>query len=111
MYIVCTKSDGMCKRFAEILKDKPKLNILSRTKEFFADKWKDMIYELFDGDNCDDIIKIDDCTAKSNEDKCMDMLRKWVRTDENASYGKLIDALNAQRLSIAVEKVKEQVCT
>ena len=50
-------------------------------------------------------------TTKSNDDKCLDMLVKWLETDTTASYFKLINALKECDLHNAAEKTKNKVLT
>lgn len=94
--------------FLEILKSKPKPNILARTKQHFAEKWKDIAFELIDDYRA--FTCIDD-TSKSDESKCMDMLVLWLEKHKDSSYQKLFDALKHHKMLTAIEKIKEQVCS
>ena len=50
-----------------------------------------------------------ECAHKPDNEKCFDMLEKWVEVDVNASYRKLINALHRHNLNDAAERVKDEV--
>ena len=89
------------------LKEKPTLQKLSRIKRHFAVHWRDIGYELLT-ETPEDVGKIE-CANKSEEDKCFDMLKRWVDTDVNASYSKLINALREYKLDTAVKKIMDSL--
>jgi len=79
--------------------------MLSRVTSYLTADWRRIAYELLKPEDVKNIA----ATTKSNEEKCLDMLIKWLETDINASYSQLIDALNEQDLQNAAEKIKEKV--
>ena len=83
--------------------------MLSRIKRHFASHWMDIGYELLTT-TPDDIETIEH-TNKTENEKCFDMLKRWVETDANASYSKLIDALSVYELNIAIEKVVDSIAS
>ena len=85
------------------LLERPTPQMLSRIKRHFASHWVDVGYELLTT-TPEDVGTIQHSNKTENE-KCFDMLTRWVETDANASYSKLIDALNVYDLNIAIEKV------
>ena len=48
-------------------------------------------------------------TNKTDDEKCFNMLKRWVDVDANASYSKLIDALHVYDLSNAAKKIMDDV--
>ena len=46
---------------------------------------------------------------KRDDEKCLDMLEKWLEVDVKASYCKLINALQEHHLNRAVEQVENEV--
>ena len=80
--------------------------MLSRITGHLAAHWKRIGYELLELKDVESINSI----AKTDDEKCLDMLIKWLTTDPSATYSKLIDALNEyDDLSSAVEKIKNKV--
>ena len=79
--------------------------ILARINADLTDDWRNIGYELLEPD---DVEKIDSST-KNDKAKCLDMLIKWLKTDPNASYSKLIEILRLYDLSSAIEKIKNGV--
>lgn len=79
--------------------------MLSRIKGHFAIHWRDIGCELL---NYGDVQKIEH-TNKTKEEKCFDMLETWLKTDTNASYSKLIDALQEYHLESAIKTIKDKV--
>ena len=79
--------------------------MLSRITSHFAADWRRIAYELLEPKDVKNIA----ATTKSNEEKCLDMLIKWLETDISASYSQLIDALNEQDLQNAAETIKDRV--
>ena len=94
--------------FTDKLKNKPTHRILARVKCHFAHKWKDVAYELL-VKNPEKVQSIDNDKYKSMEEKCFDMLDKWLKTSSNPTYYDLIKALKQHDLEHAVEFIKEQV--
>ena len=88
-----------------VLKERPTPKMLSRITGYLAANWRLIGYELL---KPEDVRNIESTTA-SNDNKCLDMLIKWVETDTSASYSKLIDALNEHNLHNAAEKIKNKV--
>ena len=89
------------------LKEKPTLQLLSRIKRYFAAHWRDIGYELLTATPQD--VKTIEHTNKTDDEKCFDMLNRWVEVDANASYSKLINALREYDLNNAVEKIKDDI--
>ena len=89
------------------LKEKPTLKLLSRIKRYFAVHWRDIGYELLTT-TPDDVKKIER-TNITDDEKCFDMLSRWVEVDVDASYSKLIDALHMYDLSNAVKKIMDDI--
>ena len=79
--------------------------MLSRIDHLLVANWRSIAFELLEPEDAKNI----DSTTKSNEDKSLDMLFKWLETDNNASYSKLIDALQEFNLTNAAEKIKDKV--
>ena len=79
--------------------------MLSRISCSLAAHWKNIACELL---NLEDVKNIDS-TTKNNEDKCLDMLIKWLETDTTATYSKLIDALCEHNLDAVAEQIKDKV--
>jgi len=91
--------------FLAKLQEKPAHKILCRITSFLTDHWRKIAYELLQPQD----VKRIESTTKSNDDKCLDMLIKWLETDPSASYFKLIEALNEYDLSSAAEKAKKKI--
>ena len=89
------------------LKRKPILQLLSRIKRHFAIHWRDIGYELLTATPED--IQIICSTDKTTDEKCFDMLKRWVETDADASYSKLIDALRVYNLNNAAKMVMDVI--
>ena len=79
--------------------------MLSRIRGYLAADWRIIGYELL---KPEDVKNIESTTAP-NDDKCLDMLIKWLESDTSASYSNLIDALNEHDLHDAAEKIKNKV--
>ena len=79
--------------------------MLARITGHLAAHWRRIGYELLELDDVESI----NSTAKTDDDKCLDMLIKWLQTDSSASYSKLIEALDEHDLTSAVEKIKNKV--
>ena len=79
--------------------------MLARITGHLAAHWRRIGYELLELDDVESI----NSTAKTDDDKCLDMLIKWLQTDSSASYSKLIEALDEYDLTSAVEKIKNKV--
>ena len=62
-------------------------------------------------DKNDAEVKIIDSSSKRIEEKCFDMLEKWLETSSNPCYEDLIKALEEHKLYEASEKVKMQAAT
>ena len=91
------------------LQEKPTLQLLSRIKRHFAVHWRDIGYELLTA-TPDDVQMIDsEHTNKNDNQKCFDMLKRWREVDADASYSKLIDALNVYNLDTAVQQVMNEI--
>ena len=93
--------------FLDKLKEKPTLQLLSRIKRYFAVHWRDIGYELLTVTPQD--VEMIERTNKTVDEKCFDMLKRWVEVDANASYSKLIDALRVYDLTNAVKKIMDDV--
>ena len=89
------------------LKRKPILQLLSRTKRHFATHWRDIGYELLTATPED--VQAIERTNKTEDEKCFDILKRWVETDANASYSKLIDALHEYDLNDAAKKIMDKI--
>ena len=89
-----------------VLKEKPTHRMLSRITSYLAADWKIVGYELLE--NPQDVDIIESTTASINN-KCLDMLIKWLKSDTSASYSKLIDALNEHNLCNAAERIRNKV--
>ena len=83
--------------------------MLSRIKRHFASHWIDIGYELLTT-TPEDVGRIQR-TNKTENEKCFDMLTRWVEIDANAGYSKLINALSEYDLNIAVEKIINSVAS
>ena len=92
--------------FLAKLKEKPSYKMLARISNCIAEDWRKVAYELLLHKD----VKIIESTDKSNSDKCLDMLIKWLETDTGATYSKLISAVyEHDNLQTAAEKIKERV--
>ena len=91
------------------LQEKPTLRLLSRIKHHFAVHWRDIGYELLTA-TPDDVQLIDsEHTNKTEDQKCFNMLKRWVEVDANASYSKLIEALHVYNLDNAVKQIIDEI--
>ena len=88
------------------LEEKPTLQLLSRIKFYFAVRWRDIAYELLTGASSY-YIDIIEHKSKDDDEKCFDMLKKWMEVDDNASYSKLINALHTYNLVSAAKEITE----
>ena len=79
--------------------------MLSRITGYLAADWRIIGYELLKPED----VKSIECTTVSNNNKCLDMLIKWLESDTSASYSKLIDALDEHDLHNAAEQIKNKV--
>ena len=86
------------------LKEKPTHKMLSRITDILTADWRRIGYELLEPK----YVKNIESTTKQNEEKCLDMLIKWLETDTSASYSKLIEAFIECNLLNAAEKIKEK---
>ena len=91
--------------FLAKLKEKPTHKVLSRITSYLTADWRKIAYELLKPEDVKNI----ESSTKPNNDKCLDMLIKWLETDTSASYSKLIDALYEYDLPSAAEKIKDKV--
>ena len=82
-YIVCFIN------FLVKLQERPTHKMLTRISGHIAAHWRVIGYELL---KPKDVKNIESTTAH-NDDKCLDMLIKWLESDSSASYSTLIDAL------------------
>ena len=89
------------------MKRKPTLQLLSRIKRYFAVHWRDIGYELLTTTPED--VRMIDRINKAEEEKCFDMLERWVEVDADASYSKLIDALREYNLDNAIKLVIDKI--
>ena len=89
-----------------VLRERPTHRMLSRITGHLAADWRIVGYELLE--NAQDVKSIESTTA-SNNDKCLDMLIKWLESDTSACYSKLIDALKEHNLCNAAEKIRNKV--
>ena len=87
------------------LKEKPTHRVLSRITSCLTTYWRIMAYELLEPED----VKSIESSTKPNNDKCLDMLIKWLETDTSASYSKLIDALYENDLPSVAEQIKDKV--
>ena len=81
--------------------------MLSRIKRYFAVHWRDIGYELLTTTPED--VRMIDYMNKGEEEKWFDMLERWVEVDVNASYSKLIDALQEYYLDNVVKQVIDKI--
>lgn len=79
--------------------------MLSRVTGCLAADWRYIAYDLLKEEDVKNI----ESTTKSNTDKCLDMFIKWLETDTEAAYYKLIDALCEHDLLSIADKVKDKV--
>ena len=79
--------------------------MLSRINCYLTAYWKKIAYELL---NLEDVKNIDS-TTKDNEEKCLDMLIKWLETDTTATYSKLMDALCEHNLPSVAKQIKDKI--
>ena len=91
--------------FLAKLNEKPTHKVLSRITIYLTADWRRIAYGLL---KPEDVRNIESST-KPNDDKCLDMLIKWLETDTSASYSKLIDALHEYDLPRAAEQIKDKV--
>ena len=89
------------------LKQKPTLRLLSQIKRYFAIHWRDIGYELLT-ETPEDVEMIER-TNKSENEKCFDMLKRWVEVDAGASHSKLIYALCEYNLDNVVKPVMDKI--
>ena len=85
--------------------EKPTYKMLSRITSCLTADWRRIAYELLKPE----YVKSIDSSTKPNDDKCLDMLIKWLETDTSASYSKLIDALHEHDLPSVAEQIKDKV--
>ena len=79
--------------------------MLSRISGHIAANWRVIGYELLQPKD----VKSIELTTALNDDKCLDMLIKWLESDPSAKYSTLIDALNELDLHNAAEQIKKKV--
>ena len=85
--------------------EKPTHKMLSRITSCLTADWRRIAYELLKPED----VKSIELSTKPNDDKCLDMLIKWLETDTSASYSKLIDALHEHDLPSVAEQIKDKV--
>ena len=88
-----------------VLRKRPTHKMLSRITGCLAAYWRVLGYELLKPEDVKNI----ECTTAPNDNKCLDMLIKWLESDTSASYSKLIDALDEHDLHNAAEQIKNKV--
>ena len=86
------------------LKEKPTHKMLSQITDILTADWRRIGYELLKPK----YVKNIESTTKQSEEKCLDMLIKWLETDTSASYCKLIEALIECDLPNAANEIKEK---
>ena len=87
------------------LQRRPTHRMLSRISGYLSAHWRAVGYELLQPED----VKSIESTTASNDDKCLDMLIKWLESDPSASYSALIDALNENELFSAAEQIKKRL--
>ena len=88
-----------------VLRKRPTHKMLSRITGCLAAYWRVLGYELLKPEDVKNI----ECTTASNDNKCLDMLIKWLESDTSASYSQLIDALVEHDLHNAAEQIKNKM--
>ena len=88
------------------LNERPAFKTLSRIIGHLEGHWKELAYQLLERE---DIVKTIQLSSKPNNDKCHDMLTKWLEVDPSASYSQLIKALEECELFFVAEKIKYKV--
>lgn len=86
-----------------ILKEIPRLKILRVIKIHFIKYWKDIAYQLIPHED----IELIDNSGKDIEEKCFDMLIKWIDIKPRATYADLIEALKCYNLNKVILKIVE----
>ena len=86
--------------------NKPTHDILVDIQKLFAQHWEYIAYKLISPEDVETIKHLSD---KDINQKCFDMLKRWVEVKQNASYTELFKALKAFQLNRAVEDIKKTV--
>ena len=81
------------------------MKMLTLIKTYFASDWVDVGYQLIKGNEVEEIQN----ENTSASQKCTKMLHVWLKTDDSASYKKLIDVLNDLNLKTAALKIMDQL--
>ena len=79
--------------------------MLSQISNYFADDWKKISFKLLEHAD----VKSIGSTNDPNDEKCLEMLVKWLETDTSATYSKLIDALCEHDLQDVAKKIEDKV--
>lgn len=87
------------------MQEKPTQKILTIVRKYFVSDWEDIGYQLID-ENAVEEIESENIEASR---KCKKMLQVWLKTDDSASYEKLISALNDLNLKSTAVKVMDQL--
>ena len=64
------------------LKEKPTHQILCRVARYLTADWRLVGFELLKPEDVKNI----ECTTKPIDEKCLDMLIRWLEIDSSASY-------------------------
>ena len=91
--------------FLAKLKERPTHKMLSQITDYLASNWRRIGFQLLEPEHVQNI----ESTTKPNVDKCLDMLIKWLETDKNPTYSRLIDALYLLEYQGIAEKIKKKL--
>ena len=106
MLYVVTSGDDYGDDDDSVFNKRPDRKTLTRIQGFFETKWECIGYHLLP-DNEIEGIKCH--TGKNDNQKCFDMLCRWLEVDTGATYTALFKALKIFKLNRAVENVKKTI--
>ena len=89
--------------------DKPTLKLWRRhIRNHIAPKWHDLGVELLDEEH-DSSLNIIAENERNVEDRCTKMFECWLRVDADASWNKVIKALNNLKHYSLVKQIKREI--
>ena len=78
-------------------------NVMRHEARGVATKWYTLGVELLDGDTA--VLDVIETNHQSDDDRCSRMFKKWLEMKTDASWSKLVTALNDIGLNSAADSV------
>ena len=89
--------------------NKPNLTLLMKYRNSVAPYWRDLGLQLLQGEDTDMLNVIQANHPMKVQDCCDKMFQQWLAVDTEASWNKLIDALEHIHQNALAKKIREEV--